>query len=97
MAGFGPISLGKTVEHMHYTVTNNFEINSIERTLRYFKSKCNNFFMHVYCGSCSPYKIDAFYVNEAWAVFVFRRYISILISKALGNTINSFYFIILVC
>lgn len=53
--------------------------------------------MHVYCGSCSPYKIDAFYVNEAWAVFVFRRYISILITRALGNTINSFYFIILVC
>ena len=47
--------------------------------------------MHVYCGSCSPYKIDAFYVNEAWAVFVFRRDISILITRALGNTINSFY------
>ena len=53
--------------------------------------------MHVYRGSCSPYKIDAFYVNEAWAVFVFRRYISILITRALGNTINSFYFIILRC
>ena len=38
-----------------------------------------------------------FYVNEAWAVFVFRRYISILITRALGNTINSFYFIILAC
>lgn len=38
MAGLGPISLGKTVEHMHYTVTNNFEINSIERTSEIFQN-----------------------------------------------------------
>lgn len=37
MAGLGPISLGKTVEHMHYTVTNNFEINRIERTSEIFQ------------------------------------------------------------